>query len=129
VLTMGLGYIKFIGIVICGEVLFYVTFLIISRFFNFKTPQERKLREAFKGILERLMLSTGIVHGVITVVIAFSALKIATRLSISASDSDKAHALDYNDYFIVGNSLSILFAVGYAVVARQAGFVSFSMPG
>lgn len=60
-------------------------------------------------------------------VIAFGALKVATKLSLSATDANPKDVARHNDYFVIGNVLSILFAITYALVATYAGFVIVSL--
>jgi hypothetical protein len=120
------GYIYFALLIFLGEIIFYFVFGLIERWLDLSitgTPR----REMFKGILERLMLAVGIAHGITTVVIAFGALKIATKLSLSASDNKIEHVQKHNDYFLIGNLLSILFAVVYALIAVSLKFVTFKI--
>lgn len=57
-----------------------------------------------KGMLERAVLFIGLLSGINTVLILFGALKIATRLK---DEEDKIS----NDYFLVGNLVSILLVL------------------
>lgn len=123
------GYIGFALVFIIGEVLFHIMFTGVRFFLNTEFSGAVVRREVVKGILERLMLSVGIAHGIITVVIAFSALKVATKISLSANESDKSLVMRHNDYFIVGNVLSITFAIVYAIIARKYNMVTFSISG
>jgi hypothetical protein len=67
---------------------------------NDSTPDYRSIG---KGILERTMLFLGLIWGIQSVIILFGALKIATRL-----DQDKSKVS--NDYFLIGNLMSVLIA-------------------
>ena len=66
-----------------------------------------------KGILERAVLFVGLLHGFPQILIAFGALKIGTRLH----ENRQTEIL--NNYFLVGNLLSILMAMLYAIVAQH----------
>jgi hypothetical protein len=65
-----------------------------------------------KGIVERLMMLTGLLAGFPHVLIAFSALKIGTRLR---PDSDDAIS---NTYFLIGNLVSMLLTIVYALIIK-----------
>ncbi len=123
------NYLTFMGIILAGEVLFHIVYFSMAWLFSFDAQPGRKWREVFKGFVERFVLSVGIAHGVITVVIAFAALKVATKLSISVSDSDPESVLKHNDYFLLGNFLSLLFALVYAIIANVLGLITFHLPG
>ena len=121
------GYLKFLGMVVVGEILFILLFSLVSRLFNFGVGRDQFFKEMFKGFLERIMLSVGIAHGVPTVVILFGALKVATKISIAVSDNNKDHVAKHNDYFIVGNLMSVILAIAYAVLAKYAGFITLGI--
>ena len=65
------------------------------------------LNSIMKGILERVFLSAGILFGYPHVITAFGALKIGTRLH-----EDQKSKIS-NDYFLIGNFISILGALIY----------------
>ena len=69
------------------------------------------LKDVLKGMLERLVLIIGLMAGYPHVITAFGALKIGTRIK---SEETKVS----NDYFLVGNLISILAAIGYVAIAR-----------
>ncbi|MGM0506882.1 MAG: hypothetical protein ACQER4_06815 [Bacteroidota bacterium] len=66
---------------------------------------ESRPRSIIKGILERLFLIAGLTSGYPHVIIAFAALKIGTRFQKNNQIS--------NDYFLIGNFISILIAMSY----------------
>lgn len=69
-----------------------------------------------KGVLERLVISVGLVAGYVHILTFFGALKIATGLTQrDRSKSAKANAWGL-DYFLTGNLLSALFAMVYAML-------------
>jgi len=70
---------------------------------------EKRGRSILKGVLERLFLVIGLVLGYPQVIIAFGALKIGTRFQRSSSVS--------NDYFLIGNFISLLTAILYSQLA------------
>lgn len=68
----------------------------------------------FRGILERLVLFVGLLNNYASVLIVFGALKIGTRLH----EDNKCPIT--NDYFLIGNLLTILIAMAVTVTV---GFV------
>lgn len=66
-----------------------------------------------KGVLERAVLLVGLLYGFSQILIAFGALKIGTRLH-----ADQKSEIS-NNYFLVGNLVSILLAMLYAIVTRR----------
>lgn len=94
--------------VIFEVIAFVVFWIILSRLGGDKIRP--KPLEAFKGILERLALLTGLVLQFPQILIFFGALKIGTRLSAETGDEG-------SNYFIIGNFTSVLFAFAtYAAV-------------
>lgn len=91
----------------------------IAAFFLFKFMDyslakswEMKInRSSLKGILERLFLFLSLVYGIPQSLIAFGAIKIATRFT------DKSSKISH-DYFFIGNMASLLIAVVYLAVWR-----------
>jgi hypothetical protein len=63
-----------------------------------------------KGVLERLFLIVGILAGYPHVIIAFGALKIGTRVH-----EDKDSKIS-NNYFLVGNFISLLATIIYVYI-------------
>lgn len=120
------GYLGFALIIGVGEVIFHFIFAFVSWLFGLVHPGI-KIREVFKGIVERTMVSIGLAHGILTVVIAFGALKVATKLSLSATTESEQKISNHNDYFLIGNSMSLLFAIIYALIAIHLKFVSIKI--
>lgn len=70
------------------------------------------LKDVLKGILERIFLIVGLVAGYPHVITAFGALKIGTRIK---QDENKVS----NDYFLIGNLISILSAIIVVVLFQS----------
>lgn len=69
-----------------------------------KTFSHHSIKKSiFHGILERSVLFIGLLYGFQSIIIMFGTIKIATRIK----DDNKERVS--NDYFIVGNLLSVLF--------------------
>ncbi len=69
------------------------------------------VKDVLKGMLERLVLIVGLMAGYPHVITAFGALKIGTRIK---SEENKVS----NDYFLIGNLISILAAIGYVATIK-----------
>jgi hypothetical protein len=106
-------YLTAIIIFVIGELVSLFIFAIVKRAMKFpKTRPPRKASVA-KGILERAVLYVGLLNGFPQILIAFGALKIGTRLH-----EDKQSKIS-NNYFLVGNLISLLLAMLYAIIAQQ----------
>jgi hypothetical protein len=65
-------------------------------------------RAVYKGVLERLFIFLALVKGIPQSIIAFGAIKIATRF-VEAEEENKIS----NDYFFIGNITSLLISIVY----------------
>lgn len=63
-----------------------------------------------KGILERLVIYVGILSGYPHTLTLFGALKIGTRIK-------NEHPIS-NDYYLIGNLMSVLLVLIYLIVVR-----------
>ncbi len=109
--------IVFIVLFIVGELIANLSiFRYLKRYFKFdekpsilETKTSAKIfflnLSVFKGMLERFVIYCCLVIDISQILIVFSALKIGTRL-------DKTKEIT-NDYFLVGNFISILLAIVY----------------
>lgn len=92
-------------------------FAIVRKSFSdgaiFKSPDI----QTFKGILERLVLFIGLINGFATVLVVFGALKLGTRLH----DEKGPDHVPTNDYFLVGNFLSLLVAMVDTAIVTKIG--------
>jgi len=127
-----MGYLYFLCVIYLGELLFHLVFHQIRKYVLRDTKwveNAKKLnnREIVKGVLERTLLAFGIAHGIVTVIVAFAAFKVATKLGFNVTEHNKTEVENHNDYFLLGNMLSLLFALAYALIAVGAGFITFRM--
>lgn len=91
------------------ELLTNLAFHFITRWLKgSKDSKIQRRREILKGILERLFLIIGLLTGYPQVIIAFGALKIGTRF--------QKHNKVSNDYFLIGNFISLLIALVFVIV-------------
>jgi len=104
--------IKAIGILIGGEFLIHVLFYVISKFIG-KTNKDKINRTSIlKGVLERLFIVVTLLVSLPHALTLLGALKIATRIKDS---EDKIS----NDFFLIGNLVSVLFGIGYYFLLKQ----------
>ena len=110
--------IPFLFIYISGESISILIFIGISRLFHKRNSKTGDLKKnevsgvsICKGSLERLFLFVSLVQDIPQSFIVFGALKIATRIK----DDSKIT----NDYFLVGNLISLLIAIGYFLIYKQ----------
>lgn len=79
----------------------------------FKTQDNMKqgliIRDVIKGSLERSLIMVGLLNNYPQVITAFAALKIGTRIN------DNEHKIS-NDYFLLGNIISLLAAIYLVVI-------------
>jgi len=126
----------FFLVIVAAEVLLFLLFRVLDRCFlmpllkksgshsdkNVAVASVRWPIETLKGILERLTVTYGLIQGVPQILIFFGALKVATRLALSADEHAKPgwrqRENAFNSYFIVGNLSSILAALFYLSLYR-----------
>ena len=105
-------YVYAAAVFACGEIIAYTIFFILKKHFGLKNGSPVTRGATAKGILERLCLFTGLLHGFPQILIAFGALKLGTRLH-----EEKESSIS-NAYFLVGNLTSMFLAMAYAIIVR-----------
>lgn len=101
----------FLAIMIPGEAFSFFLFKWIGCILNKKWDMKIN-RSVIKGILERLFLFVALINQLPQALIAFGALKIATRF---IEDEDNKISLDY---FFIGNITSLLISLFYFIIWR-----------
>ncbi len=109
---MMLHYIPVLVVFICQEVVGLIVFPILNRYLGPEGGKAWDLKAIFKGILERLVLFTALIHGYPQMLIAFGAMKLGTRLH------EEQGSVISNTYFLVGNFLSILLAMISSIIIK-----------
>lgn len=96
-----------------GETVGFIIFFRVRKILS-PTPDERPFDiSTVKGALERAVLFTGLLYNFPQILIAFGALKVATRLH------DETKQKISNDYFLTGNLISILIAMLDAIIVKE----------
>ena len=109
----GMKYVYAIAILVAGELISLLLFTVIRKWFAPTESSSAGRASIAKGILERVTLFTGLLYGFPQILIAFGALKLGTRFSTEQQTKIS------NDYFLVGNLLSILLALVYTIIVKS----------
>ena len=96
----------------CGELLALVIFWMLKKAIGPPQGSPASKWAWTKGFLERLTLLVGLIHEFPQILIAFSALKLGTRLK---EDQDSHIS---NTYFLSGNLISIFLVMVYAIIIK-----------
>jgi|GEM_PF-1341694 len=67
----------------------------------------------FKGIMERFIMTVGLILGFSSILIVFGTIKLGTRFK---NDQEVK-----NDYFLIGNFSSILISIFYCLLFKKVG--------
>jgi hypothetical protein len=105
-------YIQALIVICVQEAVGLIVFLTLN---HYLAPEDGKTWDwtaILKGILERLVLFTALIHGYPQMLIAFGAMKLGTRFHTEQGSKIS------NTCFLVGNLLSMLLAIIGAVVTK-----------
>ena len=108
-----MGYLHAFIVFICGEIVGLVIFPILTRHLGPQDVSAWDIKAILKGALERLVLYIALLHNYPQMLIAFSAMKLGTRLHHEEGSEIS------NTYFLVGNLLSILLAIASAIITAR----------
>ena len=97
----------------CQELVGLLLFPFLSRWLGPPASSAWDAKSILKGVIERLVLFTALIHDYPQMLIAFGAMKLGTRLH------DEKDAAISNTYFLVGNLVSILLAMVGAIVTQK----------
>ncbi len=109
----------YLSVFLVGEIIAYFLFRFVDTYFRKKLTsiEPAKTREdyiaIFKGVLERCFIYISLLNNLPHALTVFGALKIGTRL-----EEEKKHRVS-NDYFFIGNMLSVLMAILYYLAATR----------
>ena len=103
---------QFAGILLAGELILPVLFFIVSKFIG-KTNKDKISRTSIlKGLLERTFIVVSLHFNLAQALTLLGALKIATRIKDGEGKVS-------NDFFLIGNLISVLFGIGYYVLLKE----------
>jgi hypothetical protein len=98
---------------VIGECVAFGLFHLLKRVMRSEAKGAGYWTAVVKGVLERLTLLVGLLAGFPHILIAFGALKLGTRLTEETENPIS------NSYFLLGNLLSMLLAMLYAIITRN----------
>lgn len=102
--------IMFIG----GEISAAIIFQLIAKtLYGSYKPSSGPAVAIFKGALERLVLFIGLINDYSSILIAFAAIRLGTRI-FSHDKSTQS-----NDFFLVGTLISFLITFAYVMIAKR----------
>jgi hypothetical protein len=93
-----------------GEILALLIFYFIRSKYEIKSTKTGS--SIAKGMLERFAILLGLVASLPTIIVFFGALKLGTRFKEQDSKIS-------NDYFLVGNVISISIAISQFLIYQQ----------
>ena len=111
----------------CIKILIILTLEIILIFvFRLITPKDKRIRliqlkSILKGVIERVFLTYSILCGYPHALTLFGALKLGTRLKSADNEATPEGRLkesNFNDYFLIGNFISVLFSIIYVQLLK-----------
>ena len=106
-------YIPALIVFIGQETAGLIIFPIMNRNLRLKGKKAWDAALILKGILERLVLFTALIHGYPQILIAFAAMKLGTRLH------EEQNSEITNTYFLSGNLISIFLAMIGSIVVKS----------
>jgi hypothetical protein len=86
-------------------------FYLVRQRFDKKDPHP--FTSALKGIMERFAVLLGLAANIPTIIVFFGALKLGTRLK------EQQESKISNDYFLIGNIISITIAIAEFLIYQQ----------
>lgn len=99
----------FIILFIASELGLGLTFVVAARIFDKHATVN--LKSLLKGVVERTFLTICLVNNYPHALTLFGALKLGTRLK--REDVNPAEGKSFNDYFLLGNMVSVAAAILY----------------
>ncbi len=105
-------YILAFIVFIAQEAIALVVFPVLNHCLGPEGTRAWDQKAILKGVLERLVLYTALIHGYPQMLIAFGAMKLGTRLHTEQGSEIS------NTNFLVGNLLSVLLAIVSSVVTK-----------
>jgi len=106
-------YLQAVVVFVGAEAIGLIVFPVLSRRLGPDRARGWDTRAILKGILERLVLYTALLHGFPQMLIALGAMKLGTRLHHEGENDIS------NTYFLVGNLLSFFLAIVAVIVTRE----------
>ena len=108
-------------VILISEIILAFAFSIIAQIWYKKNGID--MLSVIKGVLERLFLMIALINSQTSALTFFSALKLATRLKHqerpAGEDGNQSADNKFNDYYLLGNLLSVCVAIGYCNLYKE----------
>ncbi len=101
------------GIVVAGELVIHILLFLISKFIGKASKDKISRTSMLKGLLERTLIVVSLHLSITQSLTLLGALKIATRIK---DGEDRVS----NDFFLIGNLVSVLFGIGYYILLKES---------
>ena len=98
---------------VCGEIVGLILFPILTHYLGPQNISAWDIKAIMKGVIERLVLFTALLHDYPQMLIAFGAMKLGTRLHHEEGSEIS------NTYFLVGNLLSMFIAIITVIITKR----------
>jgi hypothetical protein len=105
----------FFIILLASEIVLSFSFAAIAQIFYQKIGLNFK--SILKGFIERVFLLITLLNDYPHALTLFSALKLATRLKHKDIDAETENR--FNDFYLVGNMVSVIFAIAYVTLYKK----------
>lgn len=104
-------------IMLICEIILAFLFSLVAQLFYKKSQID--IKSILKGLSERLFLTIFMFNNLPHAITFFSALKLATRLK--HDESNKGDTEKFNNYYLIGNLISVTVALFYVWIWNHAG--------
>jgi hypothetical protein len=104
--------VKILTVIVIGELVIHFLFFLLSKLFGKDKKDKINGISIFKGILERTFILVSFHFNMTSALTLLGALKIATRIK---DTEDRVS----NDFFLVGNLISVLFGIAYYILLKE----------
>lgn len=105
-------FLKLLLILGVGELSLHLVLFLISKFIGKSNKDKMNRTSVLKGVLERAFILGALHYNMPSALTLLGALKIATKIK---DHDDKVS----NDFFLIGNLISILFGMAYYVLIKD----------
>ena len=106
-------YVQALIVFVCGEIVGLLVFPALTHYLGPQNASAWDTKAILKGVLERLVLFTALLHDYPQMLIAFGTMKLGTRLHHEEGGEIS------NTYFLMGNLLSIFIAIVAAIITKR----------
>ena len=100
-------------ILVAGELVIHILLFLISKFIGKANKDKISRTSILKGLLERTFIVVSLHLNITQSLTLLGALKIATRIK---DGEDRVS----NDFFLIGNLISVLFGIGYFILLKES---------